>query len=260
MKRRKYIYFQLFLIILLSLIGCNSTSNSTMETLKDIVYSNEKDEIEYTVFIPEKDEMIPYLVLTANYNGNCLLLRKYVLNDLSIFNHNVNYSSYYENSFIDKMLNTDFRLTLPKEIEEYIILSDIAITNKGSLQGGTENITYIQREVFLLSAAEVSELGFRTIATEGKTLEYFNSNERRLATTSDGNSSSWWLRTPNMWYDNVVCGVDSDGIVGIGGIGAVGNEEYKNGVRPAFCLSADTKIYIKDGKFYIFPIEESYDK
>lgn len=250
MERNKYFY--ILLLLVLCLHGCAAEPAHEPEVLRDLAYSEDMEEHQYTVYISENGEMVPYLVLADNYGGNCLLLRKYVLDAPGIFNSDVRSPGYYENSLIDQMLNQDFRETLSEQIDAYMVTSDVIITSEESLLGGEEAVFSIPREVFLLSATEVCSLGFRTTAREGEVLDYFSSNARRIAETADGKVSSWWLRTPDMWYDDVVCGVDINGVVGIGGVGAFGDEEaYTNGVRPAFCLKPDAPICWKDGAYFL---------
>lgn len=88
------------------LSGCSSADDKPPSSLGDLAYTAEKEELEFTLFVPEDDVLVPYLVLTNDYNhtGNCLLLRKCILEERSPFNLNVSYSAYYENSKIDQML------------------------------------------------------------------------------------------------------------------------------------------------------------
>lgn len=235
------------------LSGCSSADDKPPSSLGDLAYTAEKEELEFTLFVPEDDVLVPYLVLTNDYNhtGNCLLLRKCILEERSPFNLNVSYSAYYENSKIDQMLEHDFIYKLSPDMLDLIIPTEIPITAKESLHGGGESVITIQRKVFLLSASEVGNRGSRTILNEGETLKYFYNNEQRIAYSETGDAASWWLRTPSAWYDNVVCGVGSNGVIGIGGVGSFGESEYKNGVRPAFCISPEIPISRTDEGHYV---------
>lgn len=53
----------------------NNDVNKNIEPtkLEDIAY-DVNESYGYTVYLKENDEYVPYLVLTNNYNGNCLLL------------------------------------------------------------------------------------------------------------------------------------------------------------------------------------------
>ena len=60
--------------------GTNGHEPIIVEKLEDIAYDVNPSG-EYTVYLEENGIYKPYLVLTNNYNGNCLLLRKHVLNE-----------------------------------------------------------------------------------------------------------------------------------------------------------------------------------
>ena len=237
-------FFTAMLIILVFTNGCFSMKPTT---IRDIAYNINKSH-GYKVYIQEDDEYVPYLVLTDDYNGNCLLLREYMLDEPMRVNPNGRFSAYYENSEIDKYLNNEFLDKLSSEARNKIDDSEIIITAKESLGVcGTETKTIV-RKIFLLSYAELGGKESSTNVAEGKQLNYFKSYESRIAKFSSNEVDSWWLRTPNTWYDNVVCGVSIDGVIGIAGVGGPGNDNL-NGIRPAFCLSPNTKIK-KDGDYY----------
>ena len=213
--------------------GCDSDTDRPPSVLGDLAYTEEKEELEYTLLIPEDDRLVPYLVLTDDYNntGNCLLLRKYLLDETSIFQ--------------------DFLGKLSPDASDLIVPTEIPITAKESLHGGGDSVIEIERKVFLLSATEVGKPGSRTILTEGEALKYFYNSEQRIACFETGEPISWWLRTPSVAHDNVVCGVGNNGTIGIGGVGSFGEKEYENGVRPAFCMPADIPIYPGDDGYYV---------
>ena len=246
-------------VLAFSTIGCiaqnaegsdNSLRFKNME-LQELVYKKGQSSPN-RIYLKENDEMAPYIILTADYNDNCLLLREFLLNERMRFNPNDRFSAYYEDSEIDRYLNGDFLSALSNEIKDKIINTEITITAKDSLGVcGTETIT-IMRNIFLLSYAELGGIKSSTNAAEGKPFNFFKNNESRIARRSSGEIDSWWLRTPNTWYDNVVCGVSIDGVVGIGGMGA--EDEYLNGIRPAFCLPKDTLVHkeeINGNKIYL---------
>ena len=232
--------------------GCGSDTDRPPSVLGDLAYTEEKEELEYTLLLPEDDRLVPYLVLTDDYNntGNCLLLRKYLLDETSIFNVNARYSGYYEYSEVDQMLEQDFLRKLSPDASDLIVPTEIPITARESLHVGGDTVIEIERKVFLLSATEVGKPGSRTILTEGEALKYFYNNEQRIACFETGEAVPWWLRTPSVAHDNVVCGVGSNGIIGIGGVGTINGDE-KNGVRPAFCMPADIPIYPGDDGHYV---------
>lgn len=234
--------------VFLCLSGCSMTDSGDNQeetppgVLEDIVYSTNV-KYDYRVYIKEGDTYVPYLVLSKNYNGNCLLLREYLLADSHIYNNTGEKASYYENSAIDCYLNEVFVKTLPQDIQEKIVESVIEITDKNSLGVGGTDILTIKRNVFLLSFTEVNAGYSRTNLDEGTALDYFADKYKRIALYQDGTAGSWWLRTPNTSGKSIVCGVSKEGIVGIGGIYDPNIQGgYYNGVRPAFCLPNDTKI------------------
>ncbi len=240
-------HFIIFVTALLLLTSCidrssEKTSHDEPQKLEDIAYTHNSP-YDCKIYINEDGTYIPYLVLSNNYNGNCLLLREYLLNDNYIFNNAVEKPAYYEDSAIDCYLNESFIKNLSKDLQERIVESTIEITSKDSLGvGGTNTIT-IKRNVFLLSFSEVNAGYSRTNLKEGTALDYFTDKNKRIALYQDGTAGSWWLRTPNTSGRTIVCGVSKEGIVGIGGIYDPNKQDgYYNGVRPAFCLPSSTKI------------------
>lgn len=85
-----------------------------MKKVSDLAY-DEADSINY-IYIMENGKYTPFLVLTDDYNGSTLLLRKEVLDENRRFN---NYSAYYANSEIDLYLNEEYLKSLT-EISQYI--------------------------------------------------------------------------------------------------------------------------------------------
>lgn len=234
-------------LMILLLVGCidqtlrhDSDGRADPKVLKDIAYDVDAS-YGYTVYIEEDEEYIPYLVLTSDYSGHCLLLRKYLLDDPRIFNKKDQIPSYYECSDIDLFLNDEFKNKFSDEIKKKIIKSDIAITDKASLGSSECGNIHIDRHVFLLSANEIGVDLYGAMLNEGYPLEYFESVDSRIAYYSNGVPGYWWLRTPDTMYSYVVYCVWDDGSVGYSGIN---NHEggYKYGVRPALCFAIDTPI------------------
>ena len=144
----------------------------------------------------------------------------------------------------DNYNGTKSCLLLRKNIlEEYHIYKD-------SLEFGNQEVREINRKIFLLSNTEVGYYSDSSRLKEGEWIKYFNCGERRIATKENGDVGSWWLRTPNIAYENVVLGVTSDGISCSGGIAVLG-DIWEDGVRPALCLSRETAIVCVDGVNYI---------
>ncbi len=209
--------------------------------LSDIAFDNGEENCR--VYIKENGKDVPYLVLSSDYNGNCLLLREYLLTEKRIYNKALGHTpSYYENSVIDVFLNNEFNDCFNKYTYDKILNSQIEITTSDSIGVGGKETTRIQRRIFLLSYTELNGGSSRTNLKEGSPLKYFEKEENRIAKFEDGKFGSWWLRTPNTGERLVVSGVAEDGIVGIGGINGANGGEYRNGVRPAFCLPNDTII------------------
>ena len=268
MRRYLYIFSNkisklvVFMIMTFACLCSCSTSPDLKEPriLRDLVYTEDRSENQYTIFVEETGTYIPYLALTDQYEGQeaCLLLRKDALDQPRAFHRNNPYASYYPDSDIDYYLNHEFYLTLSEELRDVLCSSEITVTSKESLGYCGKDTETIQRNIFLLSAIEAGGESSATVPREGHKLPYFSSSERRIVQTSSGIATSWCLRTPHTWHDNVVCGVNTEGVIGIGGIGGFG-EDYLNGVRPAFCLPVTTPIRCRDGLFYLdLGLQESH--
>jgi hypothetical protein len=166
----------------------------------------------YTVYIEEGGIYTPYLVLTNDYNGETLLLRKEVMSENRMLNF---YYSYYENSFIDNYLNTEFLELLNPHLQDIVVNSTIIITEKDRTdigKGWYDKLPMeIERKVFLLA---MSEIGIKVVEgvmnVEGKSLKYFwLFPHTRIAYTA-GQPQAWMLRTTN----NAFAGDISHGSVG----------------------------------------------
>ena len=76
----------LTMLLLLSGCGLKGTEKSTRappETLRDLAYDAGGS---VRVYLQESGSYVPYLVLTQDYGGNCLLLREYLLDEPRIYN------------------------------------------------------------------------------------------------------------------------------------------------------------------------------
>jgi hypothetical protein len=225
-------------------------------TIKDIAYDNLLSVVNkfegYTVYLKENGEYEPYLVLSKNYNGEgeVLLLRKYLLDEPQIYNTDDDkYGAYYENSEIDRFLNSTFLDTLEKSTQTKIVISNLEITNKASIGSvGNETLT-IPRKAFLLSHREIAAANSRLAPKEGKKLLYYSVDfHSHIATTKAGEAEPYWLRTPYTEYGITVWGVNSIGYLGNSPLLEMGVERlYRLGVRPAFCVAKDTKLERKEG-------------
>jgi hypothetical protein len=254
----------LALLCLLTIQGCaNSLSAEPPQTeetplpvpktLEEIAFNVNRD-YGYTVYIPEDGEYVPYLVITNLYNWNCLLLRKYLLDDQMSYGSEPEYwihigkygfadPVYYENSGLDRFLRTEFLERL-SAIDEYIIDSEIVITHIDGIGMRDEDTTVINRKVFSLSLTELHEdiPRWATRKVEGRPLSFFADKENRRARHSSGGFNKWFLRTPIRDPGGIefIFTVQETGDIWPGGTTAAAIGLFY--VRPAFCLPQDTPI------------------
>jgi len=241
-----------FIIILLG--GCDSLTSLLVPppptTIADIAYdTRRRSDVDYRIFIKESSCFVPYLVATANHNGNVLLVREFLLDELIHFNpsphesppgHNLwasqDFGGYYEDSYIDNFLNTEFMSNLGEGVIEAMILSNIEITDKSSMGVAGRVSKHIYRHVFLLSSRELGVADSRITVPEGERLDIFAGKfTRRVARHSNGKAHPYWTRTPQNWetYRVMIIGVDMAG---------PGTANNLLGVRPAFSLYRNTPI------------------
>ena len=186
-----------------------------------------------TVYVPENGAYVPFLVLTADYAGNTLLLRRDVLPDAQAFNA---YSAAYPDSAIDRYLNTEYVQYLDA-VRPLIQFADIAVTDPDALGVSGDAVQTISREIFLLSCAETGFTDLVNAGKEGNALSYFGDPAHRTASGANGTAVSWWLRTPDTYYLSAAYGIGADGSLGSG------NAYNENGVRPAFCVPSDADAF-----------------
>ena len=113
MKNKKLLLL-IILTLLLLFTACGKASekekkkvNNPPEYISDIAFDNNSDS-DNIVYIKEGDKYVPYIVLTDDYYGNALLLRKCV-DESHIYNTAGNdYNSYYGESEIDRYLNNEY--------------------------------------------------------------------------------------------------------------------------------------------------------
>ncbi len=206
----------------------------------------------YRIYLEEDNELTSFIVLTSNYNGNCLVLREFLLEDSQPYNSSGEYGAYYNGSEIDNFLNQKYYSRLSESVRKLIVTSKIEITSKKSIGTHTKDTETIMRNIFLLSANEVGNNSLSSIALkEGNTLSYFKKVQNRIATYKNLEASSWWLRTPALSGSNTVIAIGDDGSIGMGGIDTIAGIN-ENAVRPAFCIPADVHIILNndliDGK------------
>jgi hypothetical protein len=189
------------------------------------------------VYILEGGELVPYLVLTADYGGGALLLREEPLDSPMPYN---SYSGYYKGSSIDEYLTGEFTDGLQAEVRGALLDTEITITAESSLGVTGDGVESVSRGVFLLSYTEIGQSGSSIANVEGKPLKYFQDDPGRVVAYKDGEAASWWLRTSYTWGDNSAWGVGPAGTLGGGAV-------YEpNGVRPALCVDGSLPIEEKE--------------
>ena len=135
--------------------------------VSDLAYDKNKKG-DHLVYIREGHELVPFLVLTSDYNGETLLLRKEVLK----MNMQINsYEAYYENSFMDDYLNHEYIRQLPDGMP--VLESEIKITDEKSLGVSGTGTKSIKRKIFLLAYSEVMEDQNIDEGSEGTFLRFF---------------------------------------------------------------------------------------
>ncbi|MBR1863593.1 MAG: hypothetical protein IJ806_05860 [Ruminococcus sp.] len=189
------------------------------------------------VCIKENGSDVPYLVLSRDYGGSCLLMRKEVLDEKMRYSDGPaivgNLSAYYPGSKIDRFLSGEFTQRFSQPVRELMVGTDIEVYTKGSLWCGdlvngleTEKIN---RRCFLLS---YKEWGVNTpYLGEGK----------RIAGIEDYQSEeSCWLRSAYVMEQEMVWMVSKSSASGW-----LVSEE--SGLRPVFCVPPETEAVEEDG-------------
>ena len=250
-KYREYANLKIFCLLSLMsitsiflLVACENKKKylSNIETIEELSYDYVSEE-DCIVYIEEDGAYVPYLVLTSDYDGNVLLLRKELMEEARPYKENESglwptheLGSYYEDSSIDDYLNTVFYESLSQSIKDFMVESNIEITDKASYIGSDRISTKISRKVFLLSLEELSFKLKYIIVQEGTPLKYFEDDyTRRLAFLPDGKEFPYWTRTPELWENYTVV--------------AIGDNEVRSepahisyGIRPAFCVEKSTPL------------------
>ena len=146
--------------------------------VSDLAYDKNKKG-DHLVYIREGHELVPFLVLTSDYNGETLLLRKEVLK----MNMQINsYEAYYENSFMDDYLNHEYIRQLPDGMP--VLESEIKITDEKSLGVSGTGTKSIKRKIFLLAYSEAFEK-IRNAAEAGETTVQIDGTSGALSFTAD---------------------------------------------------------------------------
>jgi hypothetical protein len=231
-----------FILPVICLVGLGSCKVATQSTVDSLAYDLGANP-DYAIYIDENGVYEPYLVITADYGGNVLLLRDKLIEDTMPFNENerhmwasYEYGGYYDGSSIDNYLNSNFLDMLGQSAKDAIASSNIVITDKTSLGVTGDTTATISRQVFLLSLTELNGAKSAASVAEGKTLKFFADDyTRRSATLPNGDECAYWTRTPETWETYTVFTIGKDGV-------GSGSADINSGVRPAFCLKETTEI------------------
>lgn len=251
------------------LCGCNSASYDSLpssddrddkvnvdrsETLSSLIYKKGSSETDYTVMIKEDNDYVPYYVLTDNYNGtgNCLLLRKNLIEDNIPFCNEEHYSVYYNGCYVNYYLNNEYEKHFDSNFLGHIKYTDVIITGSEGVTAADHVLDTVKSKFFILSKKEVTGASSSISMAEGEQLDYFKELENIPACkiSNQSQSESWWLRTVCLSDESVINAVGDNGAVGI--VGMYGpNGPYLKSIRPAFCMDSDTKINVSDGQNYL---------
>lgn len=240
MKKTLCIVLCICSVALVLLTGCLRASDPVIDEpvriISEIAYSTHKSKVpeDCLIYIAENGIPTPYIVLDDAYNSYTLLLRKEVLKEQRNINKK---SSYYGESSISSFLNNEFYQTIDKDVRSQIVDTPIKITKKAGLGHTGRETEEITQKVFLLAASEVNPNTFSVlVVNEGKGLEYFN-DYLRLPANDGEKIVSWWLRSPNSYYDNVSF------IVGENGVITEEKSSEERGIRPAFCVKGSARVH-----------------
>ena len=240
----------IFITSIFLLVACGEkvVDMSNIETIEELSYDYVSEE-DCIVYIEEDGAYVPYLVLTSDYGGNVLLLRKELMAETRPYKENESgfwaasdYASQYDESDIDKYLNNEFVELLGQSVSDVMVESNIVITDKAS-QLSTDRVSrIISRKVFLLSLEELVFNRAKTVTVkEGTPLKYFEGDySKKVANMPDGSKGPYWTRTPSLWetYDVITIGYEAIGS---------GSADRSLGVRPAFCVEKSTPVVQSSG-------------
>lgn len=230
-KLLKYIALSGLLVYVLS--ACGTSDNEKEETPKTVgqIAYNYTSEYGYTLYITEGEKQVPYIVLTNNYQGHTLLLRKEIL---TIKTYSEESDNYYASSNVDDYLQGEYLALFENDLKNILCTADIDISCRFPNETKEETIS---RKAFLLSASEVGLNSDLLYIKTGKPLSYFK-NEKDLIAKYEGNECSWYLRSAYLEDRSLVCGVSDTGQTGGGSV------SYSSGVRPAICVPGDLPVKV----------------
>lgn len=176
----------------------------------------------------ENDQGLLFRLLKHNYEGSTRSLIVRV--DLhSLMAWNATGVNTYATCSADAWLNGDYMNTLEESVRSGIKPVRIPYT----VGGGDQSVSSIERGVFLLSYTEIGLTGSSVANTEGTTLGFFNSAQRRVGYLN-GAATGWWTRTPVRTNAYNAIRVTS-----AGGQSGQGIPQAVDAIRPAFTLPAD---------------------
>ena len=136
---------------------------------------------------------------------------------------------------------SDVRARLQGDMLDGFDAEDRAVivpVRKATYSPENERIRHTSDKLFLLSASEIGiAVDDDAIHDEGKPYAYFEDgdDEKRRLTDADGDSCSWWLRSPLPWYALDVRIVNPSGAL------SNGNATYGYGLAAA-CVIGDRPI------------------
>lgn len=201
----------------------------------------------YTVYIEESGKLVPYLVLTDNYNesGNTLLLREEIMEERRCYNTRkypmIHPFPYYNGSDIDNWLSNEYLETL-SGVEP--VASPIEISSVTAFNHSAEDVEVIERKAFLLSEGEVGGPGGAASPLCGRPLAYFYfpgydsmlaAMERRTAIRGHG-PYSWLIRTAS------ISGIDTAYFIAFDGRFHLCEIDRPIGIRPALSVASSTPV------------------
>lgn len=220
--------FIFFLTIIFVASGCGKSLSADKKAKKI------GDLIGGEVMVIEGTESVPYIVLTNNYNGNTLLLRKNLLDkDMRM----TDYYAIYDGSEVDTFLNDSFFESIDESVRNMICSSNVEVVADDYYTNGVR-VKGMQRKIFLLSYQELGISDNYHVGDEGEALNILCDSSSRIAYKTGKKASSWWLRSVDTAYENCFYAIGSKGEVGSTDASGM------NGVRPAFCLPTDTSVIL----------------
>lgn len=178
------------------------------------------------LMLNENGSPVPFYVCKHDYEsglngaGRTLLVRKDCYDERNFSSNNDAFSG----SSMDTWLNNTWLKLLDADIQAAISKTKFYYTPGN----GNNTVTTLQRAVFLLSVTELGKsAGYAN--TEGTALSSSVCSQLAIA-YRNGSAVKQWTRTPYTYATNNVCGLKTDGSLGVYGYRAT------IGSRPAFTL------------------------